>query len=351
MPQHRHRESEHDTRDRGVDPGGVEQRPRRDGEGHQQQSGRAVDPKEPAIPLRQEAERQDREDEERQRHTSDLLGVEDGDDADGEKVIHHRQGQQEQAQGAGEVRPDDGEHGDGERDVGGGGDRPTAQGLRMAPVDRRVDQRRARGLPRRRRRPARSPCSAVAVRRQRTRVSAPARPGRRRWPGARRRPIGRGSTRGARAAVSDGEIAQGEVSVGCRRVGPHSATSAAPTRRAPPTVSLRRIAATRSTSAKPPRVRIRRGGGLGRVRRGSVHGTPQDGSAERLPTRLPGSPATESNPLARRRPRPSRSPGRGRCPPRTASGQSRRSTRTRRSRRCRGRCSGSSVPGTPAPRE
>ena len=43
----------------------------------------------------------------------------------GDQVIHDSESQEEYSQGAGKVRAYEGEDGDGERDVGGGGDRPA----------------------------------------------------------------------------------------------------------------------------------------------------------------------------------------------------------------------------------
>ncbi len=72
-----------------------------------------------------------------------LVGVEDGDDDDGQQVVDDRQGEQERAQRRRQVRADDREHGEGEGDVRGGGDRPAAQGVGAAgEVDQRVEQRR-----------------------------------------------------------------------------------------------------------------------------------------------------------------------------------------------------------------
>ena len=59
-------------------------------------------------------------------------GVEDRDDRDRDEVVDDRKGQQERAQRRGQVRPDDGEHGQREGDVRRRGDRPPAQGRAVA---------------------------------------------------------------------------------------------------------------------------------------------------------------------------------------------------------------------------
>ena len=100
-------------------------------EGQQDQpGGQGVDAEEPPVLLRQEGVEAQREQRQQQRRRLEVAGVEDGDDADGQQVIHHGEGEQEDPQGAGQVRADDGQDRDGEGDVGGGGDRPAAQRLR-----------------------------------------------------------------------------------------------------------------------------------------------------------------------------------------------------------------------------
>ena len=135
-------EAEQHARDRGVDPGLVDQGPRDHGQRHQDhpRGPRAVR-KEAGEAVRQGPEHGHRNECEEQRERVHLVGVEDRDDRDGQQVVHHRQGQQEQAERAGQVRAHDRQHRHGERDVRGGGDRPAAQGLGVRQVHRRVDQR------------------------------------------------------------------------------------------------------------------------------------------------------------------------------------------------------------------
>ena len=96
---------------------------------------------EPAVFLHQERIQAEREQGQQERHGMELARVEDRDDGDGEEVVHDGEGEQEDAQRAGKVGTDDRQHGDGEGDVGGGGDRPAAQGLGACEVDGRVDER------------------------------------------------------------------------------------------------------------------------------------------------------------------------------------------------------------------
>ena len=112
-------EAQQHTGHGGVHPGRVHQRPGRRGQGEQQ-------PPRPHPTLHQQREHTEREQSEQQRHHRQLGGVEDRDDGDGQQVVDHGQGQQEDPQGRGQMGADDGQHGQGERDVGCGGDRPTA---------------------------------------------------------------------------------------------------------------------------------------------------------------------------------------------------------------------------------
>ena len=91
--------------------------------------------------VRQEPEHGQRDEREEQREHVHLVGVEDRDDRDGQQVVHHGKREQEEAERAGQVRAHDREHRHCKRDIGGGGDRPAAQGLGVRRVDRRVDQR------------------------------------------------------------------------------------------------------------------------------------------------------------------------------------------------------------------
>ncbi len=52
-------------------------------------------------------------------------GVEEGDDADSDEVIHHCKGQQESPERGGQMCVDDGQHCEGEGDVRGGGGSPS----------------------------------------------------------------------------------------------------------------------------------------------------------------------------------------------------------------------------------
>ncbi len=130
-PEHRHGESQQHPGHRGVDAGGVHQRPRGDAERQENGPGsQGTGTEEAAVSLRQEGVQRQRDEGQQQRGGLDVAGVEERDDADGNQVIHHGQGEQEDAQGARQVRTDDGQHGHGERDVRGRGDGPAAQGLR-----------------------------------------------------------------------------------------------------------------------------------------------------------------------------------------------------------------------------
>ncbi len=82
---------------------------------------------------------------EQQNERLKVVGVEDRDDGDRQQVIHHRQGEQEGAQGRRQAAAHDGEHGHGEGDVRCRGDGPPAQGgFTQRCYDRHVDQRRER---------------------------------------------------------------------------------------------------------------------------------------------------------------------------------------------------------------
>ncbi len=66
----------------------------------------------------------------------------DGDDQDGHQVVDHRQGQQERAQPGRQMAAEHGEDGEGEGDVGGGGDRPAVERAFRAQVDQDVEEGR-----------------------------------------------------------------------------------------------------------------------------------------------------------------------------------------------------------------
>jgi hypothetical protein len=93
--------------------------------------------------LHQHAEQRDRHQRQQQRHDLQRRGVEDGDDRDGQQVVDDRQGEQEGAQPGGQVGADHREDGEGEGDVGRGGDRPPGQRATPgAQVHRRVEHGR-----------------------------------------------------------------------------------------------------------------------------------------------------------------------------------------------------------------
>ncbi|MNJ66204.1 hypothetical protein D3C77_622620 [compost metagenome] len=68
-------------------------------------------------------------------------GIDHGDDQHGDHVVDDRQGQQEDANAAGDAAAQQGENPDGEGDVGGGGNRP-AVAERCLLIEGQVDQRR-----------------------------------------------------------------------------------------------------------------------------------------------------------------------------------------------------------------
>ena len=79
----------------------------------------------------------------RQRSWREVVGVEDGDDDDGEQVVDHGQGQQERTQGGRQMAGQHREHRQRERDIGGSRHRPADHVLRMAAcqVDHHEDRR------------------------------------------------------------------------------------------------------------------------------------------------------------------------------------------------------------------
>lgn len=85
------------------------------------------------APLRHQGgesrQRQQRQDQPRK---ADGVGVERRDDGDRDEVVDDRQREQENPKGGRQELADHGDHGHGERDVGGRGDRPAAQGIRTA---------------------------------------------------------------------------------------------------------------------------------------------------------------------------------------------------------------------------
>jgi hypothetical protein len=109
------------------------ERPGRDRQRDQHPRGHAA----PADGHREDA---DRGEGRREPGEPQVVGVEDRDDHDAEKVVDHGEGEQERAQRRGQAPPEDGQHRDRERDVGGHGDGPAAQRA-AAQVDQRVDPR------------------------------------------------------------------------------------------------------------------------------------------------------------------------------------------------------------------
>ena len=73
----------------------------------------------------------------------EAVGVEDGDDDDGEQVVDHCQGQQESTQRRGQMGRQHRQHRERKRDVGGGGYGPADQvlGVAAGEVDRHEDGR------------------------------------------------------------------------------------------------------------------------------------------------------------------------------------------------------------------
>ena len=125
-------EAEEDAGDGRVDARRVDESPHQDGDRQQDEPVRSrVQAEEPPEPLRQEHVRRERHDREGQGEDLDGTGVDERDDADGDEVVHDREGEQEDPQRSSGGRADDGEDRDGERDVGRRGDRPPAHRLRV----------------------------------------------------------------------------------------------------------------------------------------------------------------------------------------------------------------------------
>ena len=117
---------EQHTGDGGVHAGGVHQRP--GGKGQRQQQIPVADPA-----LHQQREQRQRQQRQQQPLQVQVLGVEQRDHGDRQQVVDHGQGQQEGAQRGRQVGGDDGENGQREGDVGGGGDGPALRaGARRA---------------------------------------------------------------------------------------------------------------------------------------------------------------------------------------------------------------------------
>ena len=126
-------EAEEHARHRRVDPGAVDERPRREGQWQEQPPvGDAV--------LDQRREDAQRDHGRQQREQLEVGGEEDGDDGDRDEVVDDRQGEQERPQRRGQGGPDDGQHGEREGDVGRGGDRPAAGGVAVGPQHHHGDE-------------------------------------------------------------------------------------------------------------------------------------------------------------------------------------------------------------------
>ena len=117
-------------------PGRVHQTPRDDGDRDEDR------PPPPRLP-HQHGEERHRGKGGHQHDEVDLLGVERRDDDDPEQVVDHCERQQERPQGERETAAEDRENCESEGDVGGGGDRPAVQPVRVA--DRHHDDVTERG--------------------------------------------------------------------------------------------------------------------------------------------------------------------------------------------------------------
>ena len=136
-----HAEREYDARDGGVHARVVEQDPRDDREREEDHPGRRVVLLEQPFGLVGD-ERVDRDDGDCREEVHELrfLRVEDRDDEDGDEVVDNGEGEEEGAQGGGKLRADQGEHRNGERNVGRGGNRPSVVGsFGTTEVHERVD--------------------------------------------------------------------------------------------------------------------------------------------------------------------------------------------------------------------
>ena len=228
--------------------------------------------------------------------TSRSDGVEDRDDRDGDEVVDDGEGQQEGPQRGRQVRADDGEHGQGERDVGGGRDGPAPQRVarrRPAPATTATKTSAGTATPhsrgRRRGRAAlagsrRSPTTNSRLSSSpATKKKIASRPSAAHWPEGEVRCSACGPDARCRAARrrprATGEFAHSR------------AATAAASSSAPPTVSVRRAVATNWASGQVGR----------RKMRGRCEGVRHDGSpapavlkdprrGRAPPTRLPGTP-------------------------------------------------------------
>ena len=128
----RHEQAEDDTGDRRVDARVEHAHPRGDGE-HSEDDGVLE------APLNGDAEERDRHDGRDEPRQREAVAVEDRDDRDGDEVVDDREGEQERTQRRRQVRADDGEHRQRERDVGGRRDRPPLRAVATG-IDGGVDE-------------------------------------------------------------------------------------------------------------------------------------------------------------------------------------------------------------------
>jgi len=136
--QDRYGEAEQHPGDGGVHPRLVHQYPGGRGQWQQQ-------PPVPHAALDEQGEGGQRDQGQRERQQVQRGRVEDRDDRDREQVVDDRESQQEHPQCGRQVGAEQGQDGEGERDVGGGGDRPSGQrGRPTAHVEQHVEQGRCR---------------------------------------------------------------------------------------------------------------------------------------------------------------------------------------------------------------
>ena len=138
---HGNHEGQNDARDGGVNTGVKEEYPDHKTNGQQDKPGRGGGEMEELLALaRDKGVEGNRNDRERQEADLQIGGVEEGDDGDSDEVIDHGQGEQEGAQGRGQMGANDGEDGHGKGDVGCRGNSPAPESLRAAvEVDQYVD--------------------------------------------------------------------------------------------------------------------------------------------------------------------------------------------------------------------
>ncbi|MDI2023675.1 hypothetical protein PJL18_04223 [Paenarthrobacter nicotinovorans] len=119
----------------GVDAGCVNEPPRRQGQRHQEVP--AADPL-----LYQEREERQRDERGQQHERLEPSGVEEGNDADGDEVVHHGKRQQERPERGGKVRVDHSQDRQCEGNVRRRGNGPALEGFRGTEVEENKNQRR-----------------------------------------------------------------------------------------------------------------------------------------------------------------------------------------------------------------